>query len=534
MDIQERVEILIRYIKSSKRKIYISALIASIVAVLLFIFGSYYLLFHYYEGIVRDYYSSFLRDVYSFQQRLIAKETYREDLKQIAHTVKEQKGVEHVWVTDRFGRLIYSTDDKLFAEYSGKRLPANYFESIQHLWSFENGYPKAKIVPIKRLFSLRLSIPIYAYGHEDYDFILGADVKRFIYLPDRISFLLPVSLGYIVVFVALLFLPIFLWVRSGFSTLSTQARVLGGSIQFDLEKVTSEIPKHEEAKEEAAFEEKEEVEREKEEKEEIKPVEEEEIKEEKEEKEEERVAVATEERDVLSEFMEKKLSVFKKQEIDLPFLQASSFVFHSNVLEGSYFYYHKNDSNDFYISFNYPFNQLENAVNKTEEIVEYFDIEMNKTDQIKEITKGFNTYCLQNNMDLDLSMVKIDEAENRVDFISFGKGYSIYLKHNEEKGKELMLDIPRLGTISEEDFKERVSYAEIKFVKDDLFILLPQNISDIVFNDERFIDLIQRVMLVQRDHSALDIGSEINKVLEPFFRKESKLPQTGFIVLKFL
>ena len=103
MAVQEKLDIIMRYIKDSKSKIFSAAIIASIISVILFVAGSYWLLYHYYDSIVRDYYSSILRDISAFQQELIERESYTEDLQDIAKAAGQHKGVEHVWFTNRFG-----------------------------------------------------------------------------------------------------------------------------------------------------------------------------------------------------------------------------------------------------------------------------------------------------------------------------------------------------------------------------------------------------------------------------------------------
>jgi hypothetical protein len=111
---------------------------------------------------------------------------------------------------------------------------------------------------------------------------------------------------------------------------------------------------------------------------------------------------------------------------------------------------------------------------------------------------------------------------------------SIYLKHKEEVVKDLTMDIPVLGNLSEIEFAEAFTYAEIDFVAGDIFALLSNNTDEILVEEESFYELIKRTLLLRRDSTVGEIGSEIHKIFEPFRRKKRNLPETGFAVFKFI
>ncbi|UCB45496.1 MAG: hypothetical protein JSV25_15010 [Spirochaetota bacterium] len=583
MAVQEKFDIFVRYIRDSKRKIFSAAIIASIISVILFVAGSYWFLYYYYDSIVRDYYSSILRGVSALQQELIGKESYTEDLRDIANVTSQHKGVKHVWFTNRFGKLIYSTDSELLEQYSKKRLPADYYESIQLVWSFEGRYPKAHAVPIDRFLSLRYSIPLYAYGREDYDFIMGMDVKRFIYLPDNFSLLLLISTGYIVFFIALLFFPIFIWVRSRFSEITTQAKVFFGSmgseagrpaIPAELEtpkgyqpkeaiKTPEESPatlkpqtpkedeipvKPEEAKEkppkvpeettatkkmraaekapEKLKEEVMETKALKETKAPVKP----EVAKEKPSLEVKEEGEKTQEADSLALFKEKKKDIFLKEDIELPFIHASSFVHHSEVLAGSYIYTHRGKNALYFTSFILPYKETSDALKHTDEMLGFLQQNMDEGKSLRELSGVLNSFCLERSVELNLSFISINEEDRAVQYSSYGSGYALYLKNDDDKVKELVLQMPKLGTVSKDKIDTISSFADIKFVRNDIFLLLPQNAAGIDLDGMNLTDHVKKEILTVKGQGAREITTHLSKP----FETKSGIPQTGFVVFKFI
>ncbi|MCK5568816.1 MAG: hypothetical protein KAJ15_03805, partial [Spirochaetes bacterium] len=349
MDIQGRIDLLINYIRGSRRRLVLNVLLVFIITLVIFFLGSYFFLFNDYEGIIKEYYHSLMMNISSFQHILVKNDSYRDDLKNIAVSISSKRGVIEVWCTDKFGKLIFHTDNNVFEEFKSRRLPSDYYENINHVWKFQNGYPEIKVVRLEKPFFHRYSIPIYMSGKGDYDFILGMDVKRFIFLPEKGLYILLLTAGYIVFAFLLLFIPSFLWVQSRFNNIISRARVVMGSIQLDMEQAGAATQKEAGIGEgEALLERIEESKKEtvKEPEVVIEPAALEEEKSEKEIPVEENMAG-----NPLLLLMEQKQKLFRKQEVELPFLQAGSFIYHSPESQGNYFYYNRSNGYHFFTVF---------------------------------------------------------------------------------------------------------------------------------------------------------------------------------------
>jgi hypothetical protein len=554
MDSFKQSELIIRYIRDAKRKVIVGAIIASIVSVLLFVLGSYYLLFRFYERMTRDYYGSLLNGVSSFQGELIVRQTYRDDLTHIATEVGKKKGVDQVWFTDRFGRLVFSTDRELMSQYGNKRLPSQYYDSVQHLWQFENGSPVPRVVPITRFITQRFSIPIYAYDREEYDFVMGIDVRRYVYLPQEMDKILYISIGYIVVFASLLFLPIFFWVTSRFSGITTQVGVMigaaalrpgkarggegpatqgpilqpemktsGGRVTFSPEPETK--APHPASRETEGR------------------VKEEKVKEEpgtapkgegqtmevgvNQEPEEQKVEAPGE---ALALFIEKKKEIFMSEDIQLQFVHASSYVHRSNGFEGTYVYTHRAEEKVYFVSFLLPYEKAGEALDSIDGLISQFNEQIEAAGHVRDFTGSLNAFCLQNSLKLDLSVIAIGMAEGSVRYGSFGSGRALYVKKGSDEVKALGLDLPRLGSVAQEAFNEHSSCADIRFTRDDLFVLLPQNVNLISTGGKDPEEMLKGDLLALREKSAFDICSGIAGRLQGI----SDIQQTGFVIVKFV
>ncbi len=618
MDIQDRSNILFNFIEKTKRQIIASAFLVSFITLLIFIIGSYFLLFHYYERISKEYYSSFLQNVTSFQKVLIRREFYWEDLKNICLSIKKNRGVVDVWCTDRSGKLIYHTEETFFNEYKSKRLPSQYYESINHLWSFENGSPEINIQKTKEWLLLRMSVPIYSFGLKDPDFVLGMDVKRFISIPKKLKSITLSMFFYIAASLFILFFPLFLWLRGRFDRMISQAGIIIGTIppipesdfgewgkqtvmeeeklppgpeiivqrepeppspfpqpQRPVKSPTVEkeerrveeeqvVEKESVVEEERVVEEEQVVEKEskfEEEKEEVSPPVskiEEEIERElsrAQEREEKAPTAETAQMETVSTrdegksmeevisdklsnpiimLMDKKQELFKKKDLDLSFIQATSYVYHSKSSNGSYLSHYKNDNQQLYLIFSYPDVNPSFASEQLSQISDLFNTAMSTGSTQKDLLNRFNNFCNEKYLHIDASSVMINEDDKKVAYTSCGTGKAIYIKHNEEVVKDLILDIPGLGSIAEGEFSDTFSYAEIDFVTDDIFILLPQNASEIVIDNEPLIEVIKKNALEKRRGSTAEIGEKIHSIIDSFKKIERKMPETGFIVFKFL
>ncbi len=559
MDIQRRVDFLINYIRGSRKKFILSIFLVFLFTLIVFVLGAYYFLFHYYEDIIKEYYYSLMRNVSSFQEYLVDKRTYREDLRNIAESVKVNKGVLEVWNTDRYGKLIYHTDAVINEEFKSTRLYKEYHESINHVWIFNNGYPEPKVVGVGKWSVKRYSIPLYVSGRGDHDFVLGMDVKRFIFLPENIRQIILISAGIFIFSLLILFLPAFLWIRSRYNNIISRTRVVMGSIELDLGRDIPHAPdapqapvqKYQEAEPEelekimtaaATGEEKyaddqageisgaddddgtykeivetEEVEKVKD------PYQDKPF----------RTKEAGNDNPLLL-LMQKKQIVFNTEYVDLSFIEAGNFVYHSPGSQGSYFYYSRGSNCHFYTVFDYPEVEPGIAVKQLSELANLLSREAQDTDQTRVLFKRLNNYCLANELEIDISMLMISDFKRKVEYASSGEIHSIYLKNNEEEIKDLVMDIPCMGKLSEKDFDDAFSYAEIGFVAGDIFVLIPKDPDDIFVKKETLLDLIKRVVFSRRELTVKEIGLEIHDTFEPVRKKTRSLPETGFALFKFI
>jgi hypothetical protein len=599
METQKKYDILTNYLRGSGKALGAGAFFTSLIALIVFVLGSYYGLFRYYETIVGGYYDSILQGVASYQSSLVKKETYKIDLKKVALSVRERRGVLAAWCTDRYGRLIFHTDEAVMRDYESKRLPSDYYESVTHRWTFTNGLPDVFSAPLPDRLHRRLSIPLYAFGTGDFDFVFGVEVKRFVFLPSSPKRLLLYTAGSILLAFLLLFFPLLLFIRGRFAGILSQTRYMLGTIRLEAEKEAGErippeepVPDEEEVRVEGTAVEaevsEEVVQKNIKEKEEKKEEREEEVQEKggEEEKGEEAWAGVLETEKEFPELpippakakrvkspskasakeppaatvkeaagtfvssenaieekmkmipllmlMETKQAVFKKQDVALPFLEAAGAVFHSRGPSGSYLHYCEANGRRCYTLFSYPDSSPEETTSHLSGIAKLLESEISGAGKSSDVMKSFNAFCVHNKIKLDASLFLIVEAEKKIEFCSAGAGRALYMKHGESELKSLKMDVPGLGSLSKTEFDKKTSYAEISFVADDLFLLMPFNGASVFLGEESFEELIKRVTLSHRNESARDIVDEVHSSFDPFRRKDKGLPETGFAVVKFL
>jgi hypothetical protein len=617
MEIQKKYDILTDYLRGSGKALGAGAFFTSLIALVVFVLGAYYGLFRYYETVVKGYYDSILQGVASYQSSLVKKGTYKIDLKKVALSMIERRGVLSVWCTDRYGRLIFHTDEGVLRDYESKRLPSDYYESVTHRWTFTSGLPDVFSVALPGRLHRRLSIPLYAFGTDDFDFVLGMDVKKFVFLPSSPKRLLVYTAGSILLAFLLLFFPLLVFIRGRFAGILSQARYMVGAIQLEARKEAAVSAPQEEPVsyeselriegtpiEKAMSDEAEggpvKVEpRQVEEKarEEIQAEIKEAAKEDEGEK-EKRVAVEKGERgeeawanvlETMKEFpempippakakkakstskaaakgapsaavkeaartaapagnaidekmmmipllmlMETKQAVYKKQDVSLPFLEAAGAVFHSRGAPGSYLHYCEANEKRCYTLFSYPETSPEEATSHLSGIAKLLESDIAGAGTSGDVMKSFNSFCLQNKIEIQASLLLIFETDKKVEYCSAGEGQAIYLKHGESELKSLRMDVPGLGSLSKSEFGRKTSYAEITFVANDLFLLMPFNGASVFLGEESFEDMVKRLTLTHRNESARDIVDEVRSSFEPFKRKDKGLPETGFAVVKFL
>ncbi|MBN2323902.1 MAG: hypothetical protein JXQ30_09215 [Spirochaetes bacterium] len=589
MDTTKQMQFLVGSIREAKKKIVLGAIAASVLSVLLFVVGSYYLLFRVFESMTRDYYASLLRGISSFQTDLIGKENTSGDLKRIASELSSYRGVNEVWFADRFGRLIFATDRELFSQFENRRLPSEYFESVQHVWRFENGRPVPKIVPVTKLLGQRFSIPIYPFRTEGYDFVMGIDVNRFVYLPDNYLFIL-LSAGYFVVFSALLFFPLFFWVSNRLASIAMRIPMIVGSqapgIRAAEQKqerpygVREEEPAPAGSEEEAEKAGSNETEsaggvagnepapgtgsNKRRRPERVSP-EKERGKEEKKtpldgtskegsskegasaEVEAEAgetafdtaagtqdLGEATASAVALASFVERKKALFMHEDIQLPFINASCYVHNSSGVDGSYLYKHKTGEKVYFISFLLPYGSAEDALAGLNGLLNIFNEGVEKAGHVRDFSKGLNEFCLENGMKLNLSVLAVETGEKSVRYSAFGSGRAFYLKSGKDEPKELVLDLPELGEVDEDAFSEHPTFADIRFQQNDLFFMLPQDIFQPGGGGEAGPDgpgaRLSGTMREMGEKSAFECSMSIGRTLHEI----SGSRQTGLVTVKFL
>jgi hypothetical protein len=228
----------------------------------------------------------------------------------------------------------------------------------------------------------------------------------------------------------------------------------------------------------------------------------------------------------LALFIKKKKEIFMREDLQLPFIHASSYVHHSDGIEGTYIYTHRSGEKIYFVLFVSPEKDEGGASARIDELISFFNEKIEASLHVKDFTGKLNGYCLENSLELNLSLIAIDAKEKNVRYSSFGTGRAIYAKKGVEQTRELLLDMPSLGTSSEKEFSEGASYADIRFAKDDLFMLLPQNIGLI----EGLLETIREDLLAGREQSAFDLSSSIGMR----FQALSDIQQTGFVIVKFV
>ncbi len=574
IDIKDRIGFLLHSLRSSRKAIAILLLIAAFVAVLLFLSSSFYFLFRYYESINRAYYESIMRGVYSFQDEIIHRSSYREDVTRIARDLLKNRGVEKAWVTDRDGRLIFHTDSSVLEGYRSRRLPAEYYKNIELVWQFHDGFPRMQVVGLKGWLTQRISFPLYPFGREDADFIMGMDVTRFVNLPDRLPLFLPFSVAYIVMAMLLLFLPSFFLIRGKLQTIESQAGFfmsramppapravpeVGIAVQGESAGTETSAERPPEAGivkaaqraaepsapavYETAVERKPEPE--------AKPAVKEETGEivaqaaskrgtekpdsEKKAAQPEAEKTSAAEDKMRETFLKLKTIHFKKHAAELAFVQANSYIFHSDGVEGTYLFYHQTGKSHFYLAYSVPEGDPETLYEQIPGLRAGFRGLLGEDAQLKDLLIQYNDLCFTRKLQVDLSLIHINENTQNVEYSSCGHIEACYLKQGEEEIKTLVLDYPQLGKLSKDNFSDKVGFADIRFDRDDIFVVLPSNADDIEVEKERFDSLVKETILRDRSLSAQTIGMEVvNRIESLTEEKKKSLPETGFIVLKFL
>jgi len=565
MPINQKIDIFIQFVRRSKKGVFIPLIIATVISVFLILAGVVFILISFHSELVDNYYKNILYDVYDFQSVLINKNSYRKDIVRLSEHISARNGVKAVWVVDRNGKCIFHSNKSVLEEYLGKNMPIDYYKNINVVWKFGNGYPLIVKNKIKKFGDYRLSIPLYPFGKDYYDFILGIDVSL---IPTNIPliYLLIFIAGSFIISSAILFLPLWYVTNRRFEEISTQAMILGGTLKTQKREKTEENVESTGSTEEVEKPEEEEVEKEFVE-EKVKEVKARKVKgeastqEEKFEAEEEVTKkkekipkpISQTEKTTINkeaEFKEKleklekmevenpnirllelKQSIFRRKKNELSNLEVESFPYHSGSVLGSYVTtLEKGDIIwPIILSYYYSDNIVE-GYQIIKKIYDYLDSTLEKEGDIKSVCLNLNNFYLENEFKGDFTIIKISGPD--VVYTSLGNNYAIYLKGEEEEVKNLDLGLPQLGE-KKDNFEALLRTADIKFKSKDIFIAMPSNAKKISIDDQTMDAVIRNYLLDYRNDYE-KMANELNNVLKSSFRKDRKMEETGFIGLKFV
>jgi hypothetical protein len=527
MNVQSRIFMLIGQIRDARRSILVSALIAAVVGIFIFLCGSYLLLFSYYEELHRIYYRALLQDIGSFQNRLIGRATYRNDMREIAGVLRRHRGVQHVWFTDRYGKLIYHTDSAVLGEYRGKRMPSEYYESIEHVWDFEEGYPVMHTVTVNWM-TLRVSLPLYVAGHEEHDFVMGMDVRRFLLIPRDPRLFALFSGVYFFVALAILFLPTLLWLRVKLKRAEENARMMAGSIDMAVKQPVPETSRSRERGAASAGADMEDLAGQPPAPESAPAVQIEEPK-----------PVRQPSDEILQEqrliaFLKEKRSLFTDKSLSLGFVQAHGYVLHSKGVEGSYLFYHTAGGSHLYACYSAPKIDPPGVYETVTDTAATLRRALKRGVAARDLLQACNDLCRKKSLSFDLSVLLISEEEGSVEYCVSGTGTALYLKSGEQALKELKLENPGLGTRTKDKFLREISSAEIKLSKDELFCLVPHDAQAFMFDDRSLDSLLRELLVRERGRTPSEIAESVVRRFDSLdLEKKNLLPEMGFVIVKF-
>ena len=562
MPINQKIDIFIQFVRRSKKGVFIPLIIATIISVFLILAVVIFILISFHSKLVDNYYKNILYDVYDFQSVLINKNSYRKDIVRLSEHISARNGVKAVWVVDRNGKCIFHSNKSVLEEYMGKNMPTDYYKNINVIWKFGNGYPLIVKNKIKKFGDYRLSIPLYPFGKDYYDFILGIDVSL---IPTNIPviYLLIFIIGFFIISGAILFLPLWYVTNRRFEEISTQAMILGGTLKAQKEENTEENtespgsaeevekPGEKEVKKEFVEEKVKEVKAKKikgkastqEEKFEV----EEEVTEKKEKipkpvSQAEKTTINKEAdfKEKLEEMevenpnirlLELKQSIFRRKKNELSNLEVESFPYHSGTVLGSYVTTLEKGDIIWPIILSYYYSDdIVEGYQIIKKIYDYLGSILKKEGDIKSVCLNLNSFYLENDLKGDFTIIKISGSD--VVYTSLGNNYAIYLKGDEKEVKDLDLGLPQLGG-KKDNFEELLRTADIKFKSKDIFIAMPSNAKKIRIDDQTMDAVIRNYLLDYRNDYE-KMANELNNILKSSFRKDRKMEETGFIGLRFV
>ena len=536
MPINQKIDIFIHFVRRAKKGVFAPLIIASIISVLLIIGGFSFFLFDFYSNLINNYYKNILYDVYDLQKRVISKDNYIKDLVALSKYISTRRGIKSVWIVDRNGKCLYHTDKRILEKYFGKNLPVDYYNNINVIWKFEKRHPF--IIKNKIKFDrYRLSIPLYPFGKNYYDFILGVDV---LFFPVNFSwiYLLIFIIVSIIISAGIVFFPLWYLTNKRFYEVSKQAMILGGTLKTEYREEKRSIETEKKFKEEAIFEK--DVERE--------PIEKKEVKTEaaktvekptappskKPQKEETRIKEKLEKMEAENpniRLLELKQSTFRRKKNELSKLIVESFPYHSGSVSGSYVTILEKGNIIWPLAYSYHDSyDIVKGYEIIKDIYDYLNSLLNSEAEIKVVCSKLNSMYVEKELKGDFTIIKI--SESGVEYTAMGNDYAVYLKEKDKVVKELSLGLPQLGEVKE-NLEAYIKVADIKFESGDIFIAMPSNARKINI-DNGTMDILIRDYLNKYKSDYEKMSSELNNILKLSFKKDRKMEETGFISMKFL
>ncbi len=551
-----KIDPFIQFLKFTKRSFIFRVTIVGI-SCTFFLFAIFsFIIFRYYSDLVHKFYSSLLESVYLYAPYFVKTESYNEDFVWVCRKLKEKEGIEEVWVVDRSGRLIYHTDEKMRDIFTGKRLPEEYRRSVEKVWNFSDGYPVVEFLKAGSLFKIRSSIPLYITGKSMYDFILGIDADRFLMpgnFPDRIFLYL--LIGGFILTAAVVFIPLYFWVGNLIDDLNTNARVLAGSLETEITRGLPSVEgvRGEEAPEEVPIEEA--------------PVEEKagklERKPQPEEKKGEEVELAEEEavgeklkvkkpaREMAEEkgrvgeglvekkippamlLIDKKQQLLQKRKVAAKNLHLASFSLRTRSPYGNYILYNKKNDSHLYVNLLCVEREIEKALTWLDKVSREINRVFQEIDIIHELPVSLNDWLLEEKETLDFSFLFFSESNGKLVYSSLGSSSACYVKANSDKLKEIVLSLPKAGSVTTDELKDLYKYGEIDFAGGDILFLIPHaEVGQRVGVD--FIKLLSDEVEVLKTLDVEKIISHIQERLEERITDRRSAPEVGFVAVRFI
>ena len=291
-------------------------------------------------------------------------------------------------------------------------------------------------VVLRNRLTIRVSLPLYISGRENHDFILGLDVRRFLFIPYDIRYMVLFSAAYFLLSFLLLFLPVFFLIRWRFREAESQARMIVGqgaspfgvqpsapgpptatSAPAPVQPATAavqpveaaEAPEAQEAPEAPAPERKpqappapkamsEEIESDK----------------------------------MFINFLKQKRSLFSEQDVETDFLQAHNYALHSKGAEGSYLLYQGVGDRHLLGCFSAASGKPPEIYDVIVEIAETIRSSLQAGVTVGELLKSYNSYSRKHKRSFEISLALIDEANRSVEYSCSGVETAFYLKGGED------------------------------------------------------------------------------------------------------